>query len=1067
MTFQAPFYSSSPPETPARKSSYGRNNIFGTSNPSTTPAGPPPSSTGSFTPAGPPPSSFLGSSTMDTQGPLKPLNFSQQSMFNASPGKSNTFNSSTFADSITSSGAPKRSVFEPPKQRGFRAPESDSEEEEYEEGDENTNYVEEEEDSEDLRRSLTNAYGEIEGDRMEDASYDEDEDMIDYESGARSNGFGQRSTSDLFLGAPNAGALVRIQDEDMPDLRASFSAASKPSIFGKIAKDMYSQMGFPAIEESADVVLETEAIITQLYDEGVEMRDDSLEDTLRVISGDLTGLWTEHRTRTARYSSEEYIPSIGPGPSASNFAKANFLGGLALKLHHPKVTSNPTREGIPGALMEWLESNHDHYSSQFEEILVNTPSPANHTLFWGTVFNGILHGKMTLVVDALKNAGWRHARSGMDDMRELASQSGFTGQSLNNVEKVSTAAVQVLSTCPSIAGNWNTRGSDWKLFRIRVSQALEDLKLFAEGRRHNDSVVSDRFGQSSIGKYSTIARKAESQVPWNIYQSFLTLYSLVLGDSVTIIANAQDWCEATFGMMLWWSGEDSSKQSTSMASRARANHGFYLRRLQQALAIVTDKETDFQVNTLNPVEVGLASLLDGDNEAVVGLLRAWSGPISSAVAEVASIGGWLPHAEPQSLINMGSLDDEDMHVLGLTSSPPKVDSVKDQTLIVYSDSLASFEDFEHSKDPQRNREGWELAIAVLGRLDFDDRSKALVADFLANFELDSSETVDKIWNLVTDIGMTSQAEITAEKYAGILANDTHKYGEALWYYALAHNESKVKETLDILISFSLAQSIAYPPEDEMDDYLRRLISSPKAALVELSQMDVPAAELLHKLLSGYATLRKFYNLRDEEVLLPKGARPQKGPVARKAEAVNALLAVISSSDDNIRGGLYDEQRGAVVCVDFLLALLGEGMVFVNQPNPTLSASQIDILLKAIEDLQAVGPRIYGGCTDFLQTVLASAPGLKGSTPSDMLRKSTSNVSGTSSFSLVGSSMLASQLKQSIGGSGVMVKGNTKRGWDWRRGVSAGTSGDDVLRILRLGLAKDLARAWLLEADSGL
>jgi hypothetical protein len=259
--------------------------------------------------------------------------------------------------------------------------------------------------------------------------------------------------------------------------------------------------------------------------------------------------------------------------------------------------------------------------------------------------------------------------------------------------------------------------------------------------------------------------------------------------------------------------------------------------------------------------------------------------------------------------------------------------------------------------------------------------------------------------------------------------------------------------------------MAFPPDAEMDDYLRRLISSPKTTLTDIAKMDVPAAELLHRLISGYATLRKFYDLRDEEVLLPKGQKPRKGAVARKSEAAAALLAVITSADDNIRGGLYDEERGAVVSVDFLLALLGEAMVFVNQPNSTATTSQIDVLLKAIEDIQAVGPRVYSACTEFLQTVIASAQGLKGSAPTDMLRKSTSNTSGTSSFSMVGSSMLASQLKQSMGSSGALVKGNIKRGWDWRRGVSAGTTGDDLLRILRLRLAKDLAKAWLSEADN--
>jgi hypothetical protein len=277
----------------------------------------------------------------------------------------------------------------------------------------------------------------------------------------------------------------------------------------------------------------------------------------------------------------------------------------------------------------------------------------------------------------------------------------------------------------------------------------------------------------------------------------------------------------------------------------------------------------------------------------------------------------------------------------------------------------------------------------------------------------------------------------------------------------------VKDVLDLLISFSLIHSVAYPLEGEMDNHLQRLISSPKSALTEMSKMDFEAAQLLHKMLSGYATLRKFYDFRDEETRLAAGEKPKHGVLARKSEAASALMAVITSADDNIRGGLYDEARGAVISVDFLLALLGEALVFVNQPQLSIDPSQIDTLLKAIEDLQTVPQGVYATCNEFFQTVIASTPGLKGSSPMDLLKKSTSSMSGTSSYSMVGSSMLASQLQRSIGNSGVMVKGNVKRGWDWRRGLSACTTGEDILRILRFGLAKDLAKVWILEADGQL
>ena len=88
--------------------------------------------------------------------------------------------------------------------------------------------------------------------------------------------------------------------------------------------------------------------------------------------------------------------------------------------------------------------------------------------------------------------------------------------------------------------------------------------------------------------------------------------------------------------------------------------------------------------------------------------------------------------------------------------------------------------------------------------------------------------------------------------------------------------------------------------------------------------------MLHTHLAGYATLRKFYDMRDSEIDLGEGQKPSLRPIARKKAAAAALLAVINSAADSIHGGLYDENRGSIVQVDGLLALLGEAMVFVNR-----------------------------------------------------------------------------------------------------------------------------------------
>jgi hypothetical protein len=81
-----------------------------------------------------------------------------------------------------------------------------------------------------------------------------------------------------------------------------------------------------------------------------------------------------------------------------------------------------------------------------------------------------------------------------------------------------------------------------------------------------------------------------------------------------------------------------------------------------------------------------------------------------------------------------------------------------------------------------------------------------------------------------------------------------------------------------------------------------------------------------------------------------------------------------------------------------------------------------------------------------------------------LQKSTSNLTTASSqYSMIGSMDLGSVEGVSTESSTVLVQGggvdDVKRGWDWRKGFPRGAKGEDVIRILRLGIAKELGRAF--------
>lgn len=151
----------------------------------------------------------------------------------------------------------------------------------------------------------------------------------------------------------------------------------------------------------------------------------------------------------------------------------------------------------------------------------------------------------------------------------------------------------------------------------------------------------------------------------------------------------------------------------------------------------------------------------------------------------------------------------------------------------------------------------------------------------------------------------------------------------------------------------------------------------------------------------------------------------------------------------------------MVQVDVLLALLGEALVFVNQPKRTLTLRHLYDLLAAVEDVETAPSMIRTQCEEVLTTTLSAA---HDSSSPQSLQKSISNLTTASSqFSLIGSADFGSADGHSTESSTILVKGGhvdeSKRGWDWRRGFPKGASGEHIIRVLRLGIAKEIGRAF--------
>jgi Nup85 Nucleoporin len=1095
--FQVPFSSSPPPATPESKSQVSRGRPTFTDmadNPSTTPAGPPPQSGASFTPAGPPPSTIFGSSQFGSD--VSKLKFTKP---NPQP-ESRRF--PIFQPPRTKNGTPGgmlgRNTSKVPSSsilsEGDSFDRSESQVPDYEDGEEDDGGYDE---SMQMGESAGN-YGQAGSPAFKGFT------AINHREG-RLN-----LQSSLLETQSNPSRRSKIQQSTRTK-RAQVTShqlprKGKPAMMSNIARDLANRTQPASLTEPDEMILRTEDIMVELHQQTSARDDDIIQGILAVRSLELMRLWN-----SCAPPEQNLGEGIGPGSGADSLQNAAYLSSLLLTLRHPpllnpsasiegrsmgsKALTAPARPmPIPKILVDWLNRYHISYNDLFDAVRSTRPNCTAHDQFWDISFGMLVRGQVSHVIRLLSEADFQHASSALDDGED---EPGYHGAQLQAVQSAVYRAREVLRGCPATKGDWHIDSSDWDLFRKRVSSELEHLAATG-GIEDDEDDTSDLFQAEHFGLQKTgrllprSTKTTHHQLPWNIYQKLKVLYGILLGGADEIISQSQDWLEATAALTIWWDGTEDMNITTWSINVGRAQRPDgsektedpYLARISAAFLCVTDPDyqDSFQINSLNPLEVGLASILQGNIEGVLCSLRTYSLVIASAVAEIASLGGWLEQSQPS---NAPGLDQEDLIVLSYGIQSKGI--TKNDLLLRYVDQLFDRQEVVDGDDDD-SREGWELAISVASRVDDRQLATETITKLLDKMHLDSQDRLDKLLSLCSSLGLQTEARKVSERFADHLSANTTLYGPALLCYARSHAPAKIRQLVDLLVSYSLVQSAAYPPSSELDDDLRILVENPKRPLSKLDQIDAEAAGMLQFYLAGYACLRRFYNLRDEEInARAEGRTANMKPLARKRAAAKALIAVINSASDCIYGGLYDAERESAVQVDGLLTLLGELTVFIGrQEKRTLTSPQIYDALAAIEDLQTVNQRVYEATEDCLNAAVRNYRGSAPPSPRTMLKKSVSSGTASSgfSFSLMGSEMLGSGTSggggKSVGSSGVLVKGGgggrgvdsrIERGWDWRARFADGgdkrkggdggvVKGIEVLGVLRREIASELAFAEL-------
>lgn len=796
------------------------------SNPSTTPAGPPGPQFGSFTPAGPPPSTPFGSSQIKGRGDAegKPKSIFASYGFGVQTPEANLFARPPESSPVlppfltrTKNGTPAEAMHVPSGHvSGSSQAESGSDgddEDDYDDNDDDgdddddNNGDDEEEDpvsqsGEGFERGPSRG-----GSETPDvsSSSESDSDSATCANATQSTRSVQRGTKRSY-----AGGIIDPLSRSISPVSAD---QQMQSALPSIARGLAERLGPAALREPDNMILRTEELMERLgHSQTNSLSDEADNPMLSSVTEKVLELW-ESIAKAQLPESEGYSrrsAGIQRKEISSPLKTAIYLTDILLRIHHPpqlKASNTfPQTRGsralgfsqsfdsraagkpvpIPKVLLDWLQNHHNPFPNALSELRSYRPNPTYSSQFWPLVLTTILRGKLDEVIHMLKQADFRHPQVALDDNLD---QSQLPEVRLGSIRVAMNRAIQVLEQCPAVAeGNWDVCDNDWSVFRIKVSQAKRDLGILAgqsepdEARPTTMPFSAENFGiRSNAPEMPSLAKasqQAQSKVPWPIYQNLKVLYDILGGDATEILAFSQDWIEATLSLTIWCNEEPDANHGARPRSRKTGlslsqplsrlgpdRRTMYLQRLRWSFDRATDSTSDgtFRVDTLNMSHVGLASIFEGNIEGVVGLLRGLSLVVTSAVVQIAKGGGWLNTSSDASL--MGEFDQTDLMVLSYDQ--PLLKASKDKIFVEYADALFGRDRLVADKTGRggkgtAEKEGWELGIQVLGRLDDKDMASQKVSEFLDRLPLNSGRRVDKLMGLCREIGLSEQAIRLAE-----------------------------------------------------------------------------------------------------------------------------------------------------------------------------------------------------------------------------------------------------------------------------------------------------------------
>ncbi|KAJ6264359.1 hypothetical protein Dda_0504 [Drechslerella dactyloides] len=625
----------------------------------------------------------------------------------------------------------------------------------------------------------------------------------------------------------------------------------------------------------------------------------------------------------------------------------------------------------PLVLVRWLD-DHDRQPDQnsYLNVLQYLPNSALHYDFWPILQKLALRCKLEDLTHLIASPTWDIADGSQPGARV------YTRAAAYNLQRASKIVQDIVAQSPAIRyttgpknahkisraaviddEGWDTSSLPWRMWRSKIARAIDEILRISQsepGTAKPNIPEPQNDATRLFRSKPTVASNSEaSLIPHEIARELRIILQIFLGDKETILKTSDNWLEAVVGLAAYYdeTGASGDGMEWDKFGRpgigSRASNAYREDPLKKIAKCFHHVNEVFPLPALRNLQSATGDVLAGRVPKALKFLAKRSLPVASAAAELFAWGGYFPTDLGGKASTVTFLTSS---VLGLLDQEGDKENAKEKIISDYALALASLGVLHDAPDLV---EGWEVGLAALRRtVTPATRHAASKLIRLVELDVNNPARVERLVETCARHGLVEEQKYVSESFAQKLLA-AGQIGSSLLYFSRAGCNSRIHNVMSRYVANSLRAGQPIPPERDLDDTFRELLTSPMA-------LAKPEEDVLRREIAGFAALRSFYESMNAR---------------RYEDAAMTLVVLTQSAGEKIDGGMLHEAWESVLVPDNLAGLVYELLHGYGEDSKMLyeylGNNEVFTVLSVMEALFLVGGQTLEAVQEEFAQILES------------------------------------------------------------------------------------------------